>query len=288
MAPGLERANSRAAACKPGNNSFTGDTKVLLGDGSAKPIDQVRVGDEVTATDPRTGITGTRRGAATVNDTGVKVLVDITIDTGGGTVTATDNHPMWVDSRHAWIAAEQLRTDDQLRDPAGDRHAVRRVVPRTEIATVHNLAVDNLHTYYVLAGGTPVLAHNNACEIFTNTMPDDLAEELAIADRLGVKPVTPGTAAFDDIIDSGIVKWAVREDGILVIVPKDIDGVGEIAHSVLTRGAPVRAAGEASIGGNAQIGYFGLEITNHSGHFLPSLESLQIGLEAFAAAGVRF
>ncbi|WP_158100378.1 hypothetical protein, partial [Streptomyces thermovulgaris] len=34
----------------------------------------------------------------------------------------------------------------------------------TQHATVHNLTVNNLHTYYVLAGGTPVLVHNsNGC-----------------------------------------------------------------------------------------------------------------------------
>ncbi|MYZ41045.1 MULTISPECIES: polymorphic toxin type 43 domain-containing protein, partial [unclassified Streptomyces] len=30
-------------------------------------------------------------------------------------------------------------------------------------ATVHNLTVSNLHTYYVLAGAIPVLVHNSNC-----------------------------------------------------------------------------------------------------------------------------
>ncbi|MFF3918954.1 hypothetical protein ACFYZB_36995 [Streptomyces sp. NPDC001852] len=70
-------------------------------------------------------------------------------------------------------------------------------------------------------------------------------------------------------------------------MPKFVNGQ-EISHSVLTRGAPVRAAGEADIAGSAGDGYFGLDINNHSGHFLPSSESLEIGKEAFAAAGVDF
>jgi hypothetical protein len=34
-------------------NSFTGDTPVLMADGSTKPIDEVEVGDEVAASEPR-------------------------------------------------------------------------------------------------------------------------------------------------------------------------------------------------------------------------------------------
>lgn len=34
-------------------NSFTGDTPVTMADGSKKPIDQIKVGDKVLATDPR-------------------------------------------------------------------------------------------------------------------------------------------------------------------------------------------------------------------------------------------
>ncbi|CCH32909.1 hypothetical protein ABZ816_31450 [Actinosynnema sp. NPDC047251] len=149
---------------------------------------------------------------------------------------------------------------------------------------------DHLPGMSCTAWGTSLTGHPRPCapRCTAVKMPEGLAEELAKADRLGVKPVAPGTAEFDVVIDNVVVKWAVREDGSLVVVPKNIDGAGEISHSVLTRGAPVRAAGEASIGGNAQIGYFGLKITNHSGHFWPSLESLQIGLDAFAAAGVRF
>lgn len=70
-------------------------------------------------------------------------------------------------------------------------------------------------------------------------------------------------------------------------MPKFVDGV-EIAHSVLSGGPAVRAAGEADVAGSADTGYFGLEINNNSGHFLPSEESLQTGIDAFAEAGIEF
>ncbi|WP_433517740.1 Hint domain-containing homing endonuclease [Nonomuraea sp. CA-143628] len=40
--------------CDPGN-SFVPGTKVLMADGSAKPIEGVKIGDQVVAADPVTG-----------------------------------------------------------------------------------------------------------------------------------------------------------------------------------------------------------------------------------------
>ena len=58
-------------------------------------------------------------------------------------------------------------------------------------------------------------------------------------------------------------------------------------HTVLTGGRPVLAAGEAEIatGGGRRLG---IEITNYSGHYLPSGASLQIGRSAFEVAGIVF
>jgi hypothetical protein len=60
-----------------------------------------------------------------------------------------------------------------------------------------------------------------------------------------------------------------------------------LKHPVLTNGAPVRAAGEAEIAG-ADGSYFGMEVNNNSGHYEPSLESLEVGKEAFERAGISF
>ncbi|MGW7135597.1 putative T7SS-secreted protein [Streptomyces xanthophaeus] len=120
--------------------------------------------------------------------------------------------------------------------------------------------------------------------LFDNRMPGELADELADAERLGVKPIRAGDAGFDDIINSGTVKWAVTEEGELVFIPKHVQGT-ELKHPVLTNGAPVRAAGEAEIAGSSG-NYFGMEINNQSGHYWPSQESLDIGKEAFERAGI--
>ncbi|MER6316598.1 putative T7SS-secreted protein [Streptomyces sp. NPDC001581] len=122
------------------------------------------------------------------------------------------------------------------------------------------------------------------CPLFDNRIPDQLADELADAERLGVKPIRAGDDGFDDMINSGTVKWAVTEQGELVFIPKHVQGT-ELKHPVLTNGAPVRAAGEAEIAGSGG-NYFGMEINNQSGHYWPSQESLDIGKEAFERAGI--
>ncbi|AFZ10490.1 Rhs family protein (plasmid) [Oscillatoria nigro-viridis PCC 7112] len=121
---------------------------------------------------------------------------------------------------------------------------------------------------------------------FPNTLPDNLPQELALARRLNVKPLKAGNPAFDRMIDTGEkVKWAVTETGELFFIPAIVNG-REIAHSVINNGEPVLAAGEAMIAGSRNQ-YFVLEITNHSGHYLPNGISLDIGRAAFELNGLH-
>ncbi|PAZ09310.1 hypothetical protein CLM62_47305 [Streptomyces sp. SA15] len=147
-------------------NSFTPDTKVLLADGSTKAIKDLKPGDKVQATDPETGTTEAKTIDATIKGKGAKHLVKVTVDTDGtkgtktSTVTSTDGHPFWVPELSEWINATDLRTGQWLRTGAGTRIQITAVERRTQQATVHNLTVSDYHTYYVLAGATPVLVHN--------------------------------------------------------------------------------------------------------------------------------
>ncbi|MER6999031.1 RHS repeat-associated core domain-containing protein [Streptomyces sp. NPDC000410] len=147
-------------------NSFTADTPVLMADGTRKPIKDIKIGDKVLATDPETGETGPRKVTALIQGSGEKQLVDITIDTGGSTgartghVTATAGHPFWVPELREWLDAGDLEPGQWLRNSSGTWIQISAVRGRTDTATAYNLTVDNLHTYYVLAGATPVLVHN--------------------------------------------------------------------------------------------------------------------------------
>ncbi|MGW7363764.1 RHS repeat-associated core domain-containing protein [Streptomyces sp. NPDC054841] len=149
-----------------GGNSFTADTLVLMADGTRKPIKNVRVGDKVLATDPETGESGFRKVTALITGTGGKQLVDITIDTDGragsrtSTLTTTNGHPFWVPELRRWLRADELKAGHWLQTSSGTWTQISTVRARTETTTVYNVTVDDLHTYYVLAGATPVLVHN--------------------------------------------------------------------------------------------------------------------------------
>lgn len=150
-----------------GCNSFVPGTRVLMADGTTKPIEDVKAGDKVVATDPKTGEHRIETVTAEIKGQGLKHLVKVTIDTDGekGTktaqVTATDGHPFWVPELGEWIKATDLHAGQWLRTSAGTYvqiTAIERWTARK--AAVHNLTVSDLHTYYVLAGATPVLVHN--------------------------------------------------------------------------------------------------------------------------------
>ncbi|MET9099500.1 RHS repeat-associated core domain-containing protein [Streptomyces antibioticus] len=160
------RAGSRVAGCAA-PNSFTGSTPVLMADGTRKPIKDVTIGDTVIASDPETGETGPRKVTALIKGDGDKQLVDITVDTDGpsgartGTITATDGHPFWIPRLHEWMEAGDLKAGQWLQTSSGTWVQVTAVRHHTEQASVYNLTVEDLHTYYVLAAGTAVLVHND-------------------------------------------------------------------------------------------------------------------------------
>ncbi|WOX21439.1 RHS repeat-associated core domain-containing protein [Streptomyces solicathayae] len=162
----LKLGKKAAKACEVGGNSFTGDTPVLMADATHKSIKDIQVGDQVLATDPETGETGPRAVTALIQGTGDKQLVDITVDTDGvggsetAKLTATDGHPFWAAEAGQWTKASDLKTGQWLQTSSGTWIQVAAVNPKTASTTVYNLTVDNLHTYYALAGQAPTLVHN--------------------------------------------------------------------------------------------------------------------------------
>ncbi|PSK96773.1 intein [Murinocardiopsis flavida] len=145
-------------------NSFLPGTPVVLADGSTVPIKDVEMGDQVLAFDPRTGEEGPRSVTDLVEGTGTKSLVTITVadgDGGDSSVTATAGHPFWVPEEAQWVDAADLDPGTRLRTSSGEWARVTGVDEReSERETVHNLTVDDLHTYFVAAGGSPLLVHN--------------------------------------------------------------------------------------------------------------------------------
>ncbi|MFG2217397.1 polymorphic toxin-type HINT domain-containing protein [Streptomyces sp. NPDC048685] len=180
------RGTLRLGNC-PTRNSFTADTPVLMADGTRKPIKDIKTGDKVLATDPQTGETGPRAVTALIEGNGEKQLVDLTIDTGqaqntkNGHIIATEGHPFWVPALHQWVEAGSLKAGQWLQTSAGTWVQITTTKDRAQSTKVYNLTVDDLHTYYVVAGATPVLVHNCGEQLefahgTTASHADDIAE----------------------------------------------------------------------------------------------------------------
>jgi RHS repeat-associated protein len=187
-------------------NSFTPDTLVLMADRSTKPISDIKPGDEVLAGDPSTGRAEGRTVEATIQGEGKKQLVDVSVDanddgTTDSTVTATGGHPFWVAAPGEWRTADQLKTGDLLRTAAGTYVQITAVAHRSAEQRVHNLNVDDLHTYYVLAGSTPVLVHNTsgpcAVDVTVTWLPGMPKGQFSAK-----------TAALRELSDNGVLRKA--------------------------------------------------------------------------------
>lgn len=165
-----------AAGC----NSFIGATQVLMADGTAKPIQDIRVGDEISNTQPgQKGLEHHKVTAIYITDTD-RDYTTLAVSTGkkSGTITGTSHHIFYDLTNHAWVPAGQLTVGDKLQTPGGDTAIVSAVHNFTQTERTYNLTVDKLHTYYVLAGGTPVLVHNASftrCDLIAeaNNLPKD-------------------------------------------------------------------------------------------------------------------
>ncbi|MFC9932300.1 polymorphic toxin-type HINT domain-containing protein [Streptomyces sp. NPDC127190] len=148
-----------------GGCSFTPTTRVLMKHGKTKAIAKIKVGDSVEAADPKTGKhQGPRQVLARFinhdND-----LIDLTVHTSPGhsaTLHTTSHHPFWDDTEHTWVPAGHLKTGHALNTAANGHVRILTVRVRRGAADMYNLTVHELHTYYVVAGGVPILVHN-AC-----------------------------------------------------------------------------------------------------------------------------
>ncbi|MET9046059.1 RHS repeat-associated core domain-containing protein [Streptomyces sp. NPDC004362] len=183
-------------------NSFDADTQVLAADGTTKPIKEVKPGDKVAAADPTDGhFEGLRTVEARLVHHDSDRL-DLTVQSASGktaVIHTTDHHAFWDDTRHAWVIAAALLPGHVLSTPA-DGHAT--VVRKSNVdgaADMYNLTIDDLHTYYVLAGATPVLVHNSdgaACGITRAVISETQSGKGSI---IGKNPVNG-----DQALDAGI------------------------------------------------------------------------------------
>ncbi|MFJ3528101.1 polymorphic toxin-type HINT domain-containing protein [Streptomyces sp. NPDC090132] len=214
----VRRADADDLAQCAVSHSFLVDTKVELANGETKSIQDVRTGDVVLATDPETGKTHGRKITATIVTEDDKKFTELSIRADGknSELTATDTHPFWSPNRHAWIDAGDLRAGDLLRTLSGTAVTVAAIRRYTEQQRTYDLTVERTHTYYVLAGDTPVLVHNSNCGIGRELIDGEAQYHIISGNKTGGGhkwPGQPGKSVFP-------ANWSTDEI---------LDGVAEVA-----------------------------------------------------------
>jgi hypothetical protein len=115
-------------------------------------------------------------------------------------VVATDGHQFWVALIEKWVDATDLRRGHWLQTSAGTWVQVTEVDRFSQRARVHNLTVNDLHTYHVLAGSAPVLVHNtNGCTPLSQSALDE-AFNLANTPQKLEHVLDPAKHGFGDLV----------------------------------------------------------------------------------------
>ncbi|HWM87280.1 MAG TPA: polymorphic toxin-type HINT domain-containing protein [Kofleriaceae bacterium] len=178
-----EAADEAAGKCKGGKCDkpgvcFAPGTPVLSADGMVA-IEELEAGDLVWSRDEHTGEEGYRPVVRTFV-TPDQPLLSVMLEDGHGggeTLEVTAEHPFQVDGR-GWVAAMDLRPDDQVVSAGGGRLRVSGSSATSRRTTVYNFEVEEFHTYFVGEGAAWV---HNECKT-----PEEIAaakKELADIDN---------------------------------------------------------------------------------------------------------
>jgi RHS repeat-associated protein len=148
IAQGVRRGDD---AC----SSFVAGTLVSL-DIGAKPVEELVAGMTVWAHDTRTE----KNYTAQITEVSSRTVHEVvTIETDESSVTATREHPFYVQGR-GWVRADALATNDTLRTRSGTA-AVKAVRVESRTQQVFSIGVSPFHDYFV--ADAELLVHNVFC-----------------------------------------------------------------------------------------------------------------------------
>jgi Pretoxin HINT domain len=148
LKPAVESHYARAVA-------LTADDKPTY---ITKNIEDIQVGDWVLAKDPDDAGPPTPHRVIGLPRNWTEHVVHIQVK-GQGDLQATRMHPFWVIGK-GWTKAKDLQKEDELVDGSGAAVSVTKAWVQNRTTDTFNLTIDGVHTYYVLAGDSPVLVHN--------------------------------------------------------------------------------------------------------------------------------
>ncbi len=239
-----------------GGASFTPATKVLLANGTAAPLSQLRPGQKVLATNTRTGKTQPQTITAVLahHDTG---LYDLTITANGRTsaIGTTSNHLFWdpyLD--HGWTPANHLKPGAHLKTPDGQSAiVVGGSIPAVHDGWMWDLTVpgNNDHDFYVAVAATAVLVHNCGDGTPGYSTRTERAGDLPGRYTQGQSTRDPASQWYHEMLSNddllGSINNADEGEGIVVSQEGRIIGGNHRMDELLTRVGDGRIGPETPI-----------------------------------------
>ncbi|MET7451063.1 Hint domain-containing protein [Streptomyces sp. NPDC005574] len=192
-------------------HSFVGGTKVKMADGSLRAIENVTAGEQVLNAKPG-ATTAERHGVAlTHRTTSDTRFTEVTVATTSGlrTIAGTSNHPFYDLTTGAWTDAGRLSAGHQLQTLGHGTVTVVGVASYTKPQVTYDLTVEGVHSYYVMAGASPLLVHNISCR----TITDGALKHIRDQHLWGGKYHEAGDMGnvFAEGIDAGKLKKLIEE-----------------------------------------------------------------------------
>lgn len=159
--PEPEAECSGDACSRPDGPCFAAGTPVHTATG-LRPIEGIRVGDEVWSRDEHTGKAALQRVQQRFVTHNQPILALTTANDSGTTETlrVTHEHPFW--TSEGWVAAEDLAPNDAVQLLSEEWVTVVAGQTLDEQVTVYNFEVAQFHTYFVGAYGLWV---HNSCDL---------------------------------------------------------------------------------------------------------------------------
>ncbi|WP_155060648.1 Hint domain-containing protein [Streptomyces blattellae] len=192
-------------------HSFVAGTMVEMADGSVRAIENVAAGDQVLNAQPG-GNTAERHDVVLTHRTTTDTrFTELTVATASGrrTLTGTSDHPFYDLTTRSWMDAGRLQAGHRLQTLDDGTVTVVGVTSYTKPQVTYDLTVEGVHSYFVMAGDSPVLVHNVNCR----TITDGALKHIRDEHLWGGKYHEAGAMenVFDEGIDAGKLKKLIEE-----------------------------------------------------------------------------
>nr|WSW68819.1 polymorphic toxin type 24 domain-containing protein [Streptomyces sp. NBC_00995] len=219
-------------------HSFTGLTGVLLANGTTKAISEVKVGDYVLTAEPGKKKTENHKVKEVIVTKTDREYVDVVVSTKSGakTIQTTKHHQFYEVTKDAWTQAADLKAGQKLQNASGGPAVVLDIKAYTAQRVTYDLSIEGLHTYYVVAGTTPVLVHNSGSD---GSNPWANAREWPVGqkfptggDTRGAVPGPSNGILFRTGVNGEMTNYSVYDERGIIL--RRVDLVGESHKGVDT------------------------------------------------------